>query len=550
VASESDYASINTSDTTTTYDASTDTTITLNGSSISVSGSGCTVSGSTVTITTGGTYIISGTLSDGQIIVTADSTDKVYLVLNGVNITCSYSAPIYVSNCDKTIITLNAGTTNTLTDGTSYTYADATNEEPNACLYCDDDLTINGEGTLIVNANFNNGIQSKDDLKITGGTITVNAVNNGIKGKDSVTISGGTITINAGGDGIQSSNTDESDKGYVHITGGSINITAGDDGIQAANTIQIDDGTIVVKATAASSDDKVRGINAGTDLTINGGTITVTTKDGYSSNDDAIHASGSIYLNGGTITVSCGDDGVHADADVVLNGATLTVSSSTEGIEGNRIYIKSGTAYVTASDDGVNAYSNDSDEIAANPYAGTYTPLISVSGGYLDVTVPNGDTDGIDSNGNYEQTGGVVLVKSSATGGMAGTMDVDGTVSVTGGSLISLGGTECYPGSSSCNTVFVSSVSFSSGTYTVTDSSGNTVLSFTVSGSYSGGYICSDALTIGESYTLSKSGSSVYTWTQSSQTVGSAGSSGMGDMGGNSGGPGGNSGFGGGGFGY
>ena len=200
--------------------------IKLEGDSITFEGSGATVNGNIVTITSAGMYSISGTLNDGQIIVDTQDAETVELVLNGADITYSTSAPIYVSNAGKTVITLADGTENYVTDGASYLFEDA-EDEPNAAIFSKDDLTINGNGSLTVNANYNNGIASKDDLKITGGSITVTAVNDGIKGRDSIAVKDGTITINAGGDGMQANNDIDAEKGYVAIEGGTLDITAG-----------------------------------------------------------------------------------------------------------------------------------------------------------------------------------------------------------------------------------------------------------------------------------------------------------------------------------
>ncbi|MDD3111980.1 MAG: carbohydrate-binding domain-containing protein, partial [Methanofollis liminatans] len=178
--------------------------IALKGNAITMEGSGATVDGTIITITSAGTYSISGTLDDGQIIVDTDDKETVKLVLNGAAISCSTSAPISVINAEKTVITLAGGTENTVTDGSAYIFEDLESNDPNAAIFSKDDLTINGAGSLTVNARYNNGIQSKDELRITGGTITVTAVNDGIKGKDAVAIRDGIITIEAGGDGIQS----------------------------------------------------------------------------------------------------------------------------------------------------------------------------------------------------------------------------------------------------------------------------------------------------------------------------------------------------------
>jgi hypothetical protein len=201
--------------------------IELEGDSITFDGSGATVNGNVITITSAGMYSISDTLYDGQIIVDTEDEETVHLVLDGMDVTSSTSAPIYVSNAEKAVITLADGSENFVTDGASYIFEDTESDEPNAAVFSKDDLTINGTGSLTVNANYNNGITSKDDLKITGGTITVSAVNDGIQGRDSIAVMDGTITVNAGGDGMQSDNDEDAEQGYVFIEGGTLNITAG-----------------------------------------------------------------------------------------------------------------------------------------------------------------------------------------------------------------------------------------------------------------------------------------------------------------------------------
>ena len=130
-------------------------------------------------------------------------------------------------------------------------------DEPNAAIFSKDDLKINGTGTLIVNANYNNGIASKDDLDIKNGDITINAVNNGLKGKDSIEIDNGTFMINSGGDAIKSDNTTDTTKGWITINNGTFNLTATGDGIQAETDLLINGGTFTIE-TGGGSENVVR----------------------------------------------------------------------------------------------------------------------------------------------------------------------------------------------------------------------------------------------------------------------------------------------------
>lgn len=121
-------------DSDTDTDVSDAVEITLNGSSVSCSSSSVAINGSEITISSGGSYVINGTLNDGRIIVDADDA-KVHLILNGVSIHSETNAAIYVKSADKTTITLADGTDNTLSDSSNYTYDDTDKEEPDAVLF-------------------------------------------------------------------------------------------------------------------------------------------------------------------------------------------------------------------------------------------------------------------------------------------------------------------------------------------------------------------------------------------------------------------------------
>lgn len=242
--------------------------ITLNGDSVTADDKNVEADGSKVTITGAGTYVLSGTLSDGQIVVDSDDKDSVRLVLNGAEITCSNSSAIWVKDGD-TIITLADGTENTLTDGAEYT-TDSEDDEPKAAVYAKDDLTFNGSGSLTVNGNYKNGIQCKDALKFVSGTYTITAANNGLVGKDSVSVKDGSYTITSGGDGIKSTNMDETDKGYVIIDGGTFTITAEGDGIQAETLLRVNDGDFTI-TTGGGSENAVQKNGMGGGDPIGGG---------------------------------------------------------------------------------------------------------------------------------------------------------------------------------------------------------------------------------------------------------------------------------------
>lgn len=237
---ESDSVKISLSDDSTTVssgssdNSSTDDTV-----------DGVTVDGNVITITSGGTYIISGTLTEGQLVVDADD-EKVQLVLDNADITCATSAAIYVKSASKTFITLAEGSENILMNTAEFEAIDDNNID--AVIFSKDDLALNGSGTLTINSENGHGIVSKDDLKITGGTYNITAASHALSGKDSVRIAAGTFNLVSGKDGIHSENADDSSKGYVYIAGGEFTIDSTGDGIDASNIVQIDGGTFDITA--------------------------------------------------------------------------------------------------------------------------------------------------------------------------------------------------------------------------------------------------------------------------------------------------------------
>ncbi len=502
------------------------TQITLNGSTITVSGNGVSVDGSTATITAAGTYSLSGSLADGQIIV--DTTDKatVKLILNGVDLHCSTGAAIYVLNAEETTINLADLTENVVSDETR-TAAEETEsgeDDPNAAIYSKSDLTIFGDGSLTVNGNDNDGIASKDGLVIASGTITVNAVDDGIRGKDYLVIKGGTISINAQGDGLKADNAEDATKGYISVEAGNLQIAAAGDAMDAETDILIAGGQFTITSgngTLWGSDTSMKGLKAGVSITIDSGTFSI------QSADDALNTNGTLMINGGSFTISSGDDGMHADNTLEINAGDIRITSSYEGLESAVITINAGNIYINASDDGINvAGGADASGFNAGmgpggrmqPGGGPGMDVFAAASGnyYLyinggSITV-NAAGDGIDSNGSIQMTDGTVIV-NGPTENMNGAVDYMGTFGIQGGLFVAVGsaGMAQAPDASSSQASLL--LNFSStlqaGTLVaILNSQGQPVLTFAPNKQYQSLAFSSPDLEQGASYTVYTGGSS------------------------------------------
>lgn len=460
---------------------------------------GVKVSGSTVTITEAGTYVLSGTLTDGQVIIDVGDEDDVRLVLENASITCTTTEPVYAKNADKVIISLPENTESTVTDTVTGTDG---NDELTAAIFAKCDLSVNGTGTLNVNANANDGITSKDKLKITGGVLNITSTDDGLVGKDAVLIKDGTVHITASGDGIKSTKS-EADKGYVYIGGGTVNITAGQDGIQAEASVLISAGKVNVTAGGGANGEQktgnamfdgaqstttdetlsTKGIKAEAALDITGGTVTV------DSADDSLHSNDSMTVSGGGITVKSGDDGLHADNTLTIEDGTVVVEESCEGLEAIDLTVNGGTLTVNASGDGLDS-----------------NGALTINGGTVYVSGPTGDGDGtFDCDGVFTINGGVVLGTGSS--GMLKTPTTD----------------------SKQNTISVSCTGSAGDTVEVKGADGNTLVSAVAPKSFTNVTFSTPDITEGETYTVYVNGTEAASETCSG-VVSSA--TGMGSFGG------------------
>ena len=457
-----------------TYDESTAVSIQLSGDSAVCDSDTVTIDGSQVIIGAEGVYLLSGTLTDGQIVVNAGENDKVQLVLNGVAITSSTSAAIYALEADKVFITLAEETENTLTNGGAYIAVDENNID--AVIFAKTDLTLNGSGSLTINAAAGHGVVSKDDLVITGGSYTITSASHGLSGKDSIAIAGGTFAITAGKDGIHSENSDDPTLGTLYIADGSFTIAAQGDAVSAEGALQIDggtfdlhtgDGSASVELTSGSDpgqmggprgggtapaetpateteEDTVsqKGIKAEGTFTVNDGTFTI------DSVDDCLHGGGEMTISAGSFTLSSGDDAVHCDAALTIRSGSFSIPYCYEGIEGLSITIEDGTFDIVSSDDGLNAAGGSDGSgfvgFAAqeqDTFSADSDSFILINGGLFTI-VSTGDC--VDSNGDLTINGGTLDLTCNGSGDTA--LDCDGTYTNNGGDVTTNDGSEQNPG--------------------------------------------------------------------------------------------------------
>ena len=567
------------------YDEAEVVAITLNGDNISCKSSDVKIDGSTITIQKAGTYLLSGTLTDGNIIVDSDDKENVRLIFNGVEISNSTTTPLYIKNAEKTIVTLVEGTENTLSDGENYILDDESDNEPNGTIFSKDDLVINGLGSLTINANYNHGIQSKDLLKIISGNIDITSVGDAIIGKDGVIVKEAVINIESLEDGIKATKVEEN-KGYIYLDNPEITIKAKKDGIQAVTCLYVKDGNYNIETgetnensqsnSDTSADYSRKGMKAGVDITIENGEYTI------DSEDDGIHSNNSITVNAGTVNIASKDDGVHADTELTINNGDIKVSESDEGLEAKYITINDGNIDITSSDDGINASSgssNTSDDGNA-PGAGNRPEMPANENGEADTNtgnrpemptnensentlgnnagmMPGGGQggfnesdgselvinggivhvnaggDGIDSNGTITINGGEIYVDGPTSGG-DGALDYADTCEINGGILVAAGSIGMATAPTSGSTQYSVNAAFSK-TYngetkvTVKDSSGNEVLTYTPAKNFQSFVFSTDKLKSGETYTIYAGDTQEGTFTVSdiTTTVGNV-SSGMG----------------------
>ena len=462
------------------YDEENSTKIELNKNTATSNSDDVSIDGTTVTIKNEGTYILSGDLENGKIVVDSEKTDKLQIVLNGANISCKGSAPIYVKQADKVFLTLANETTNTLTSTGEY---ETSEDNVDAAIFSKDDLTLNGTGILTVKSESGHGIVSKDDLVVTSGTYSINAASHGLSANDSIRIADGKFNITSGKDGLHSENTDDTKLGYIYVADGEFNITAGYDALDASSAIQADGGTfdVTTGGGSAKAASKRGGAPEGekpsgerpkmpsrdgekptgeppTDMQngekptgnppsgreneeppakpdVESSQQNSTSESGNTTNENTSNKSENTNTTENTSTEESTNSmkGLKAETNLVLNGGTYNIDSCDDSIHSNKdITITDGTYSIKSGDDAIHAeettkITNGNINVTKS-YEGIEGLDIELKGGKITIVA---DDDGINAAGGNDDSGTVEPFENK--GGM--NEATNGSITISGGTI-------------------------------------------------------------------------------------------------------------------
>ena len=493
------------------------TKISLSDDGCAVDGAGAVADGTTVTITAGGTYVLTGQMSAGQVVVNADG-EKVQLVLDGASVTSSDSAAILVRAAKKVWLTLADGTQNKI--ATSGSFAEDDECSIDGAVWCKSDLTINGTGALTVSSAKGHGIVCKDELALVSGDVEVEAARHAVQAQDAACVVAGTWSLTAGTDGIHCGDDDVAEKGSVLIVGGTVSIDAASDGVDAANVLEVDGGEVTVSA----GDD---GLHSERALQVDGGTVTVT------KSYEGLEGS-TVTVNGGVIDVTSSDDGVNAAGDPTGDSSAEATDAGASGPEaaagqpedpmgGGQASAGDGrapedadaqaptsTGQVPAGSGGqvpADAGGQAPEDAGGQaPGAGgdmdcDSTAQVTINGGKL--TIQAGG-DGIDSNGDLTVTGGETYVFGPASDG-DGSLDFAGTGTITGGVVMCAGSSgmaQNFGDASTQGSMLVSASGQAGDAIQLVDEDENVVASCEARTSYSCVLVSAPGVESGKTYTL------------------------------------------------
>ena len=481
-------------------------------------------------ITEGGTYNLTGTISNG--LITIDTTSDVKIILNNVKIKNQTGPAIYVKNSQNTIIELKENSKNYLEDGKEYKdYED----EVVGVIYSHDDITFEGLGTLEVVSNNSDAIVGKDDLKIISGTYIINSKDDGIRGKDSVYIKDGNFSITSKGDGIKSTNTTDKEKGFILIENGTFNISSVLDAISSESKISIKDGTFNIttgeknnnlfendiqgsKNEKNTSNKSAKGIKAADSFLLENGILNLNTLD------DAIHCNNYVGIKNGKLNITSNDDAIHADKEIIIDSGDININKSYEGLEAAKITINGANINVISSDDGINIAGGNDNSAMNRPGENNYNQntdnILTINNGNIYI---NAKGDGIDINGIGYINGGTLKIDGPENNGN-GTLDYDSDLLVNGGEVIAGGSSGMLQTFSEKSQLYSVTIIFKNSynekdTITITDESKNIIATYNSKKSYNSLIIASDKIQKNKEYTININNSKYETFKVSNKNT-------------------------------
>lgn len=469
------------------FEESNCTRISLADKKSSCSSSNVSIQEDIITISSEGSYLLSGTLSNGQICINAPEDAKVQLILDDVSISNTNSAAIYVKAADKVFLTLAEDSQNTLRTTDAFVADGEVNVD--GVIFATSDLTLNGNGALSITSNQGHGIVSKDDLCFTSGSYTVDAAQHALSGKDSVRIAEGEFHLSAGTDGIHSEHTEDSSKGYIFVSNGTFSIDSSKDGFDASGLLQIENGSFSI----VSNDGK--GLKSDTSLLLSGGIINIT------NSYEGLEAQ-NILIEDGTISIVSTDDGI--------NASSSNTQSSSDNLSNTKNAMEKLPDMPTENG---TLPSNDQEFLKKKGGAGGFeveeNTSITINGGTLSI---NAQGDGIDSNGTLTINGGTTYIDGPSNSGN-GALDSNGSPTIHGGTFVAVGCSQMAMnfGSDSTQCSIMSNLGSTQQNCTVslTDSAGKEIVLFDAKKSFDNVLISSPSIQEGEQYTLSAGTASV-----------------------------------------
>ncbi len=434
-------------------------------------------------ITKPGTYYLTGTIDNGYIHIKSDKDSPIRLILDNATIRNDTGPGIY---CESTnLLSIELVGENTIEDGRTYNMA----SDISGAIYSESDLSIGGQGSLSVIANYSDGIVGKDDLKIKSGDINISSKDDGLRGTDSVHILGGKLIIDSAGDSIKTTAETNPRKGFVLIEDGDFVLTSSAKGIKATNKILIHSGRFLIN-----------------------------------SMDDAIHSDNYIIITDGILNISSKDDAIHANAKLIIDGGEIEVTRAYEGIEAQNIVINNGKISLVTLDDGINAGGGVDGSSLGRSGASLFDRneecIIIIGGGDIYI---NASGDGIDSNGWLYIKGGRITVDGPTNDGN-GAIDYSIDIIMSGGEVVAVGASGMAEtlgdDSSVINASIYLSETMPAGTkLEITDLNNNLLASHTSAKSFSHIAIGLRDFAIGNAYTLYIDDKKLQTFTLSGTTT-------------------------------